>query len=765
MDKYSVDEILLEYELQQQEFNKRAKPPQSAVEKFASETNKTEERTTEIPAVRPKSETTREIPAVKKQVADASGVRVASSPNTPPVTQQTVSINTRTRVLTVAQSEEKYQTQEVPLRQLEDGQLTMDSYQEEKVDEAQLEQEVRLRRRAKIDGFRLIEGGKTSFKLTGDEEESDEEDDLLLPETNEENDEVLEDFSNYEEAEAIRNDFAYRRRTGGMAVVATTVIEALLFLLTAAYPYGWLNSLGAPLLTALHVVLLGAIVVMNHRLVRDGFKVIFTAKANADTPAALCGLIGLVYTAAQFLDLAAVAQGQALFLSAAAGMGVLAGAFGRQAQLIRISRNFAYVGSEKAKKMAADFIDDEKLLNDIGHPAADDGIVSVMYYRPAPFLTGFLEHSYAGDPADRAMRWFVPLSFGVSVICAAAYALLTPTNAWYAPSVFASVLMLTLPVFSMFTVQRTLARSGKKALRNGAMIGGWHTVEKYGRHIGCVVVEAQELFPKDSVKLHGIKTFSGTRIDEAITDAAAVMMAAGGPLAPIFRRLIENRTDILRAVDSLAYEQDMGLSGWVGGRRVLIGNRRLLANHGVEVPSKEHEERFVADGRNLVYLSTGGELSAMFVVSYPVSDAAKAYIKALYKEHIRLTVRTCDPNITAQLILDATGLPAQAVEVLSASKGRAYGAMLASKAGETAPALLACNGRMAAKLSTPVQCARLYRGVRAGLWSQMIPCIFGMAVSVFITSVTGVLLRGDLLAGAMLGVGLLGWIITKLFRT
>ncbi|MBQ3093680.1 MAG: cation-translocating P-type ATPase [Clostridia bacterium] len=764
MDKYSVDEILLEYEMQQQEQSKRAKPPKSAVETFVPEAQKTEERTTEIPAVRPKAETTREIPAVKKPTADDEGVRVASAPKTPPVTQHTVSINTRTRVLTVAQSEEKYQTQEVPLRQLENGQLTLDQYQEPPVDEAQLEQEVRLRRRAKIDGFRLIEGGKTPLKLTGDEEESDDDEELLLPEE-EETDEMLEDFGSYDEAEAIRNDFAYRRRTGGMAVVASTVIEALLFLLTAAYHIGWLASVSASLLTALHTVLLTAIVVMNHRLIRDGLKVLFTVKANADTPAALCGLVGMLYTGAQFFNLTAVADGQAMFLSAAAGMGVLAGVFGRQAQLIRISRNFAYVGSEKAKKMAADFIDDEKLLNDIGHPAADDGIVSVMYYRQAPFLTKFLEHSYAGDPADRAMRWFVPLSMGVSVICAAAYALMNRANAWYAPSVFASVLMLTLPVFSMFTVQRTLARSGKKALRSGAMIGGWHTVEKYGRHIGSVVVEAQELFPKDSVKLHGIKTFSGTRIDEAITDAAAVMMAAGGPLAPIFRRLIENRTDILRAVDSLAYEQDMGLSGWVGGRRVLIGNRRLLANHGVEVPSKEHEERFVADGRNIVYLSTGGELSAMFVVSYPVSDAAKAHIKALYREHIRLTVRTCDPNITAALILEATGLPEQAVEVLSASKGRAYGAMLTSKAGETAPALLACNGRMAAKLFAPVQCARLYRGVRAGLWSQMIPCIFFMAVSVFVTSVSGVLLRGDLLAGAMLGVGLIGWLITKLFRT
>lgn len=100
-----------------------------------------------------------------------------------------------------------------------------------------------------------------------------------------------------------------------------------------------------------------------------------------------------------------------------------------------------------------------------------------------------------------------------------------------------------------------------------------------------MVLDALDLFPAESVLLHGIKTFSGARIDEAILDAAAVSSAAGGPLSSVFLRVIENRTDILPAVDSLVYEQEMGLSGWVSGRRVLVGNRRLLENHGVDVPS------------------------------------------------------------------------------------------------------------------------------------------------------------------------------------
>lgn len=44
--------------------------------------------------------------------------------------------------------------------------------------------------------------------------------------------------------------------------------------------------------------------------------------------------------------------------------------------------------------------------------------------------------------------------------------------------------------------------------------------------------------------------------------------------------MIENKVELLQEVDTLVYEQDMGLSGWVSGRRVLVGSRRLLENHG-----------------------------------------------------------------------------------------------------------------------------------------------------------------------------------------
>ena len=763
---YSVEDILLEYELKKRE---KGTPPPSATERFKKPPKPQEppqapvkEKVEEIvsppdeeedvkiasPSIRPlKAAPAYEAPSVaKKKEEDTrplSPVRIV-----PPSEQKTVAVNTRTRVLTVEQSESPHDTQEIPVPSQLEGQMVMEDFDTNPIDEEALEEELRRRRMEKVNGFRIVEGGKPAFKLTGDVEENADDDEELLPE--EEEDEEIEDFNDYAEAEAIRSELTYRCRTSAFAMIATLVMGTLIALLTLAYQYGWLTDFSPAVLTVLHLVLLVGMLGVNHRMIASGLKNLFTMRADADTPSAVSGVIGTVYTAAQLFRPHEVAAGSALFLSAAAAVGIAAGALGQQMRLIRIRRSFSFVGNEKLKKYAAAFAEDEKTVKELGRKVTADGVPPLVYFRSTSFINNYLKHSYAPDPADKVMRWFVPLTLGVSLLCAVGYGLLFPAEAWNAPTVFAATALTALPVWTLYGSQRTMTRACKHALKKGAMIGGWEAVEQFGNRTKAVILDAGELFPKEQIKLHGIKTFSGTRIDEAITDAAAVVIAAGGPLAPIFQRLIENRTDILREIDSLAYEQDMGLSGWVGGRRVLIGNRRLLENHGVDVPSKEYEERYTKDDRNTVYLSTGGELSAMFVVSYLANEEIKARLRRLQKGGIDLLVRTCDPNITAELVCRVMELPPLSVEVLSAGEGRAYERLLRVEGEQPSEATVACTGRAVSKLTALVQCRRLRYGVWTGLLVQLGFSVAALGTALFVSAVTGLVLRADATIGFLL---------------
>ncbi|MBR5135371.1 MAG: hypothetical protein IKV35_07210 [Clostridia bacterium] len=788
MDKkpeYSVDDILLEYELRKrgtsdaknatdEATNAPVRRPRSAAETFAPSARQEEvvRKPVEIHPVREdeeeetvKTDLPHAAPTIKSLPKKEADTRPLGPVNPPKAKEKNVPISTRTRVLTVAETTEKYQTAEIPSSSQLEGQLVMENFADDPVDEEKLEEELRERRRQKIEGFRIIEGGKSPLKLTGDEEETSEDEEIIEPLDEEEDEDEIEDFNDYAEAEAIRSELRYRQRTGALTLLATLGLEAFLIPTALMYEYGWLEALAPVVIVAFSLIVLLGIAALNYRIIGHGFRVLFKGRADADTPAAVCGVIGILYTLVQFAMLDRIGDGDGVMLAAAAGLALTAGRFGRQMQIMRVRRNFAVVGNEKLKKQVACVVEDEKTLRELGKAMTTDGIPSVVYYRRAAFLDGFLQQSYAADPADRVMRWFVPIVLGVAALCAGGYAVLNPSDAWNAVTLFAATVLAAMPIWAMFSSQRALSRSCKKLLSKGAVAVGWNAVETFGKPVKAVVVDAGELFENDQVKLHGIKTFSGTRIDEAITDAAAVVIEAGGPLSPIFHRLIENRTEILREVDSLAYEQDMGLSGWVGGRRVLIGNRRLLANHGVEVPSEEYEERYTKDGRSTVYLSTAGELSAMFVVSYLANPAVKSQMKALARERVMMMVRTCDPNITDSLLCDVMELPMRSVEVMTAGEGRAHETLVETKDDAPASALVASVGRGVSRLMPVVQCRRLHRGVWAALVAQLAVSAAALLFGIFVSAVTGSVLSESALLAAAIVSGALGYLIPRMMRT
>ena len=82
--------------------------------------------------------------------------------------------------------------------------------------------------------------------------------------------------------------------------------------------------------------------------------------------------------------------------------------------------------------------------------------------------------------------------------------------------------------------------------------------------------------------LHGIKTFDQKRIDEAMVDAASIVCKSDCVLSYIFTQMIGGNEKILKKADSIVYEDSMGISAWVDGKRVLIGNRELMMNHNIE---------------------------------------------------------------------------------------------------------------------------------------------------------------------------------------
>ena len=273
-------------------------------------------------------------------------------------------------------------------------------------------------------------------------------------------------------------------------------------------------------------------------------------------------------------------------------------------------------------------------------------------------------------------------------------------------------------------MQIPLSACCRRILARGGFINGWHAVRQFGEP-DALVVDIADLYPDESMLLHGIKIFNDTYIDDAILTAASLAVRSGGPLSMIFRRIIEQKEELLYDVDSLVYEQGMGLSGWVDGRRVFVGNGRLLQNHGIDAPSADYEARYAKDGRKLVYLAIAGQLSAMFVVSYLPDPEIQSALQSLCRSRVTLLVRSCDPNITASDLCESFELDEYYVDVLPAAAGRLY-LQLTEQVADNLPADMASNGHILGTARVLSACRGLRVKTTLALIVQTIAALLGL---------------------------------------
>ena len=86
----------------------------------------------------------------------------------------------------------------------------------------------------------------------------------------------------------------------------------------------------------------------------------------------------------------------------------------------------------------------------------------------------------------------------------------------------------------------------------------------------------------------------------------------------MFSEVIDKKSDALPFVDSVKFEENKGIVGWIGGERVLIGRRELLQKYGIEnIPViPEGKVKMTSDFDKITYIANSGRLVALIKVSY-----------------------------------------------------------------------------------------------------------------------------------------------------
>lgn len=189
--------------------------------------------------------------------------------------------------------------------------------------------------------------------------------------------------------------------------------------------------------------------------------------------------------------------------------------------------------------------------------------------------------------------------------------------------------------------------------------------------INHTVISSADLFPNGCIKLYNMSPLSSNNLDDTITMAAAVSKAANSPLYPMFGKILTDDT-VLPEADTVKYEDNLGISGWVKDTHIMIGNRSHMLAHGITVPELEVDKKILQKGFFPVYIACNQRACALLTVQYSTNDDLANELSRLCDKGITLLVDNCDPNITEQMLCDYYAIYPENIKILDHNGSEKY---------------------------------------------------------------------------------------------
>lgn len=584
-------------------------------------------------------------------------------------------------------------------------------------------------------------GEKVISALVGifSKDESDDNDTVK-----EENSKPVEDYTGEEDEKSILYELNHNIRKLFMRSLLSGIIAAVVVILTIVtriFPSAICSAVPfAPAAYAILLfVLMAASLVLNRVAMMSGLSPLMHIKGNSDTAVAVAGAAGMIQIIVSFFCLGDLNGFHVNYYTVIPMLAFFANNVGKLYMVLRVKDNFKFVSS-KGQKYASKIYNNESVaMQMMSGTAADRPIIA--YQHKTEFPSNFLKISYAPDPSEDLASKLAPITTIASIIIAVMYGVVKLSFA-DALNAFALITAVSVPVATLLSVNAPVRKLCKTLLSYGSMLSGYPSVKQFCDST-AIMIDANELFPAESISLEGIKTFEDYSIDESLLCGIAILKEAQNPIANAFDSVVAETEETLPEVESVLYEDEIGLVGWIKSERILVGSRTLMEKYSVEVPNMEYEEKYTSRGRQVTYLSRAGRLVAMFVTRYTPDAQLKAEMQRAETNGISFLIRTTDYNVTNDLVAKLYDLFYRSIKVLPTGLGNVL-KEAEDTVEETSRSYLITNGKAASLARAVTGCVKIKHNISLSIIIQLIAVIFGLLVASTLSLYAGVQVMGSL---------------------
>jgi len=278
--------------------------------------------------------------------------------------------------------------------------------------------------------------------------------------------------------------------------------------------------------------------------------------------------------------------------------------------------------------------------------------------------------------ADRVAGVFVPAVISIAIATFLfwffiGYGLfgVTQPQFIFSLTVFISVMVIACPcALGLATPTAIMVGTGKGA-ENGILIKSSESLETAGRTT-AVVFDKTGTLTKGEPQVTDVAVF-GLPEEELVRLAGIAEKGSEHPLAEALVRRAKDSHGELPDAEAFENVPGMGIRAVVDGKEVLVGSRKLMASHAVDMNRVDTAMAdFEARGRTAVMVALQGKAVGVIAIADVAKDSAKEAIEALKKMGIEVYMITGDNARTAKAIGEQLGITNLLAEVLPEDKAK-----------------------------------------------------------------------------------------------
>ena len=268
--------------------------------------------------------------------------------------------------------------------------------------------------------------------------------------------------------------------------------------------------------------------------------------------------------------------------------------------------------------------------------------------------------------ADRASQWLVLIAVAIGLVTFAFWYWMAGQTLLFAVTLTITVFVIACPdALGLATPMAVMVGTGLGA-GHGILIKNAAALENATK-LDVVVFDKTGTLTLGQPDVVDVVPAAGVSIDQVLAVAAAAEQGSEHPLA----EAILKRAKGLQAPPVAGFENidGQGLRAAVGGKPVLLGNRKLMDAQRVPLGALEKEAaRLQGAGRTVVHVAEEGRLLGLIAIADAPRPTSKEAIRLLQERGVQVAMITGDNRGTAERVGRELGIDIVLADVLPGDK-------------------------------------------------------------------------------------------------